>query len=114
MEKKKLTPAELEALMETATKATNDLRQTPLPKDLTEEQINGLITEVEKCQVLGYKIKIDLWLEEYTELHPSINFKEVLMKILAELPNTLSVAALKELIDYTGEKWNEKAALVTA
>ena len=114
MKKKKLSPAELEAVMEMATKATTELRQTPIPDDLTTEQINDLLAELEKCEVLAYKCKIGVWVEEIQSANPSISFKETLMETLKKLPDTLSVAALKELIEYTGELWSkaEKAPSV--
>ena len=114
MKKKTLTPQEMDTVIEKGKKIWAELREGFQPEEFEREELEEIMAGFGKLEVAAYKCKIGVWLNQYTEEQPSMNFKELLIKILAELPNTLSVAALKELIDYTGEKWNEKAALVTA
>ena len=105
--KKTITPAEMEAVIEQGKKTWAELREGFKPEKLTADERANILAQFDKLEVMAYKCKIGVWAKEIQSAKPSISFKETLVETLKKLPDTLSVAALKELIDYTEEAWKE-------
>ena len=104
----------MEAAIEESKKAREELRKNFRPEDLSPAARERILAQLDKYEVLAYKCKIGVWAKEIQSDNPSISFKGILMETLNKLPDTLSVAALKELVDYTGEVWNEANTMVAA
>jgi len=100
----------LDTIAETSRELTDGLQ----PEKLTKKEKANILNELDRLEIKAQQLKLKVELAELETLHPGLEIRDVLLKVLPSLPVDVDTDILLVLINYIAERWKSLAERVSA
>jgi hypothetical protein len=92
-------------VLDTIAETSRELTQGIQPDQLTQKEKANILSELDKLEIKAHQLKLKVELADLKKLHPELEIRDVLLKMLPSLPVDIAPGILTALVDYITEQW---------